>query len=203
LGQVLLAFGLAGMFIDVLCLAYVFLYPRYRKKYYYQNEQQLVSIEEQEAGHSAYHNIQNRRTVEQKKEKEEEEGEKQNINTLAAYAHIAADFVRSSATVIAAIYILENGKGAELADPIAGAIASVTIIFGSILGFYEWSRDLRDYHNMVIMSSSCRGADVGLSLGEAGGGMDLPCTAAATTSKDDNTLYHMDSDDESINHHII
>lgn len=89
------------------------------------------------------------------KEENEPEEEK-NMNTLEALAHVATDFVRSSATIIAASVIIHynGGDNSMVADGIAGMAASVTIVLGSLLGFYEWAQDFRQGQKLASGSGN-------------------------------------------------
>jgi len=114
-GEVILAFGLVGLLIDLICLGYAF-WPLSSKK-------KDIDI----------------------KAKEEKDGDEKNMNTLAALAHVAADLIRSGASIIAGAYIITNpGDASAAADNIAGLVASVTIVLGALLGYYEWHNELRD-----------------------------------------------------------
>merc|ERR1711966_377524 len=73
--------------------------------------------------------------------------EELNANTMAAYAHVAADLIRSTATIVAAILILTN-TGAAYADDGASVVANVTIILGCVLGFWEWKSELKEHYEL-------------------------------------------------------
>jgi Co/Zn/Cd efflux system component len=123
-GKVMLTLGLLGLVMDLTCLAYAFLKQYCR------------------CCAAAEKNDEEENNVENKPENETEGGEK-SLNTLAALAHVAADLIRSLATVIAASYILARaGWASSGADAIAGLIASITIALGSMYGLQLWLLDL-------------------------------------------------------------
>merc|ERR1712048_246241 len=72
-----------------------------------------------------------------------EEG--QGINLLAAFMHVAADFARSIATLIAAIMIMYFGFDGVTTDAWAGIIVCVMILMGACYAVVELIKDVMHY----------------------------------------------------------
>jgi Co/Zn/Cd efflux system component len=140
-GVILLVFGLLGLAMDVTALAYAF----FLKQQHCWTCTSLCGDDENEEEEQG--GIEIEMDDIEIDDEEEEEGDEHdlNLNTLAALAHVAADLIRSVATVLAACYIIARpGWASSGADDFAGLISSVTIAVGSIYGLYLWLVDLND-----------------------------------------------------------
>lgn len=164
-GLVMVLFGLLGMLIDGVCLAYGFWWPKHQKRKEEAKQQGATAsitsalLAKQVALGSVSRSMtvanergMRRSTIllqispaERLDNVDIADGETHNINTLAAYAHTVADCIRSLTTIIAGIIILVDNSKEATADGVAGAIASSTIAVGAFLGFLEWIANLRDH----------------------------------------------------------
>lgn len=164
-GLVMVLFGLLGILVDGVCLAYAFWWPKYQKRKEEAKQQGATTsatsalLAKQVTAGSLSRSMKvtnelgmRRSTIllqispaERLDNVDIADGETHNINTLAAYAHTVADCIRSLTTIIAGIIILVDNLREATADGVAGAIASSTIAVGAILGFWEWIANLRDH----------------------------------------------------------
>ena len=122
-GTVMIIFGVLNMFIDLSCLFYGVLLPRLRKKKMEQNNNNDTDNDDEDNGEL-------------------------NVNTMAAYAHVAADLIRSTATIIAAVIILLKAPFYQFADDVSSLVANVTIILGCTVGLWEWWCKLQHHHHV-------------------------------------------------------
>ena len=122
-GTVMIIFGVLNMLIDLSCLFYGVLLPRLRKKKMEQNNNNDTDNDDEDNGEL-------------------------NVNTMAAYAHVAADLIRSTATIIAAVIILLKAPFYQFADDVSSLVANVTIILGCTVGLWEWWCKLQHHHHV-------------------------------------------------------
>ena len=132
-GTIMIVFGLLGLLIDSGCLLYGVIMPKCKKH--------------KEKQHDTDNKKDDNDDDDDDDDDYDDDSHELNANTMAAYAHVAADLIRSTATIIAAILILTN-TGASYADNGASVVANVTIILGCTLGFWEWKSELFEHFEL-------------------------------------------------------
>jgi hypothetical protein len=65
-------------------------------------------------------------------------GEARAVNMFTALLHLGADFLRSTSTVFMSLLILLGGFDSTCLDAYTSLFIGATIIFGALVGIWEW-----------------------------------------------------------------
>jgi len=130
-GATLMIFGVIGLLIDLACLFYGVVLPRLRNK---KRKQNINDDDDDGDGDDD--------------DDDDNDNGELNVNTMAAYAHVAADLIRSATAIIAAALIITKTPGYQFADDVASLVANVTIILGCTVALWEWWCELQHHHHV-------------------------------------------------------